>query len=902
MLADPPESLLMRKPVALLLIGFVATASHAENKFNILTTPGRLPKDVVPRSYLIHLEPNIETLVTDGFESIEIEVLKPTDHIVLNAVDTEISAVKIAIDDRKEELTPQFDSNQQTVSLALQNILKPGVYTLSFKFQSRIGEQPHGLFIQHYDSHGALEHVLATEMEPGDARRVFPCWDEPVFRAIFQLSVKTGKENTVVSNMPIFVEVAFGTDEKIVVFEKTPPMSSYLALLACGKFEWLEDEVAGVKLRIMTTTGKKGFGRYALEITKKLLGYYSDYFAVPYPLPKLDQLAFPSGFGGAMEDWGGVTYNEDTLLFDPETSSESTKQEIFLVIAHELAHQWLGDLVTMAWWNDLWLNEGLASWMQAKAADHFNPEWKVWLYAAGQKERAMAFDARKITHPIQQPVADEDEAKSAFDVITYQKACFFLRMLESFFGEQPFRAGIRAYLAAHQYSNTTTEDFWESLEFATGKPVKKIASGWTEQPGFPLIKVTTQCVRANRVISLEQVPFALAEEDNAPTEWTVPAGIRSTENPSEVKYALLEKLSNNFDFPGCTGAIQANAGNIGYFRVLYEPALFNDLQKNVEKLPESDRLNLVTDTWALVESGNVPVSSYFDLLDNLRRDDSYAVWQSALGERKTTGALQLIDRLEQGRPGRETYQKYICGLFIPKLQELGWDERSGEDAETRRFRAMLIETLGFFGDRAVIDESFKRFEKFRDDPSSLPPNLRSPVTAIVGRYSSQIVYEELLSMTDAAQTAAERRTYMRALSVALDPELAHKTLEYLMSDHVMRGDACRALEDLATEGEHPEVVWEFATTHLSELQQRFGLLRRNRLLSSIAGGFMDEARADELIALAKSYLAPVAIREAEDSANLIRFRAKLKAKTLPAIDDWMKTKGDGAPSKAAANL
>jgi aminopeptidase N len=900
MLTDPAPSF-MRKPIALLLIGFAATASHAENKFNILTTPGKLPKDIVPRSYQIYLEPNIEALVTDGVESIEIEVLKPTKHIVLNAVDTEIAAAKIAIGDRKEELTPQFDSSQQIVSFESQNILEPGEYTLSFKFQSRIGEQPHGLFIRHYDSNGSLEHLLATEMEPGDARRVFPCWDEPVFRAIFQLSVKARKENTVVSNMPVFVEVPFGAVEKIVIFEKTPPMASYLALLACGKFEWLEDEVAGIKLRIMTTAGKKEFGRYALEITKKLLEYYNDYFAVPYPLPKLDQLAFPSGFGGAMENWGGITYNEDAVLFDPETSSESTRQKIFLVIAHEIAHQWFGDLVTMAWWNDLWLNEGFASWMEAKAADHFNPEWKVWLHAAGQKERAMAFDARKMTHPIQQPVADEDQAKSAFDVITYQKACFVLRMLESFLGEQPFRDGIRTYLAAHQYSNTTTEDFWESLELATGKPIKKIASGWMEQPGFPLIEVTTQCVGGNRVISLEQVRFVLAEQDDRATQWTVPVGVRSTVNPSEVKYALLEKLSNNFDFPGCVGAIQANAGNIGFFRVLYEPALFNDLQKGVEKLPESDRLNLVTDTWALVESGNVPVSSYFDLLENLRRDNSFAIWQSALGELERTGALKLIDRLEQGNPGRETYQKYVCSLFSPKLQEVGWDERSDENIETQRFRAMLIETLGFFGDRAVIDESFKRFEKLRDDPSSLAPNLRSAVTVIVGRYSSQTVYDELLSMADKARSAEERRTYLRALSAALDPELAHKTLEYLMSDHVMPGDACRALEDLATEGEHPAIVWEFATTHLNEMQQRFGLFRRNRLLSAIAAGFMDEPRADELIAFARSYPTPVAIREFEDSANLIRFRARLKAKTLPAIDDWIKVKFDGAPSKAAGN-
>jgi aminopeptidase N len=891
----------MRKPIALLLIGFAATASHAENKFNFLTTPGKLPKDIVPRSYQIHLEPNPETLVTDGFESIEIEVLKPTGQIVLNALAIEIAAANIEIGDHKQALVAQFDAGQQTVSFELNELLNPGRYTLSLKFQSTISEQPPGLFIRRYDSHGTLEQLLATDLGPVDARRVFPCWDEPVFKAIFQFSVKTANENTVVSNMPVFVEMPFGVEQKVVVFERTPPMASYLALVACGKFEWLEDGVAGVKLRIMTTTGKKEFARYALEVTKKLLTYYNDYFAVPYPLPKLDQIALPSGFDGTTGNWGGITYSEEAVLFDPETSSESNKERIFLAIAHEIAHQWFGDLVTMAWWDDLWLSEGFASWMEIKATDHLNPEWKVWLHAADRKERAMAFDARKITHPIRQPIANEDQARGAFDVITDQKAAFFLRMLENFVGEQPFRRGIRAYLTAHQGSNTTAEDFWESLEFGTAKPTKQIASAWTEESGFPLIKVTTQCLGTKRVISLEQLPFMFAGQDSQPIQWTVPVGIRSTPDPMEIKYALLAKLSNNFDYPGCNGALQANAGNIGFFRVLYEPALFGDLRKSVERLPESDRVNLVTDTWALVEAGNVAASSYFDLLESLRRDDSFAVWQSALGGPGMPGALKLTDRLEQGQPGRENYQKYICSLFNPKLQKIGWDERSGEDIETRRFRAMLIETLGFFGDRTVIDEAFRRFEKFRDNPGSLALNLRAAVTVIVGRYSSRTVYEELLSMADSSRTAEQKRTYLRALSAALDPDLARQTLEYLISDRVMPGDACRAFEDLASEGEHPAIAWEFVITHFKEMQQRLGLDRRNRLLSSIAGEFTEGSRADELVAFAKAYLTSGVMPEVEDTANLIRFRAKLKAKTLQAIDGWVKTRLDAAPGDALQN-
>jgi aminopeptidase N len=903
MLRGPTEVLLMRKSIALLFLGFVAFTSYAGKTPSFQLTPAGLPTDVVPRSYLIHLEPNVETHVTEGVESIEIEVLTPTDRIVLNALDTQIAKARIEVGDHPEELTPQFDPDQQTVSFELKNVLQPGKYTVSIKFQSGIIEQPHGLFIQHYGegTPGAAEHLLATELQTADTRRIFPCWDEPAFRATFQLSIKTRKQDTIISNTPVFVEQPLGPDQKIVVFEKTPSIASNMLSLVCGKLEWLDDEVAGVKLRIVTTAGKKDLGRYAMEVTKQLLPYFSNYFAIPFPFPKLDQMAFPSDTGAAIESWGGITCNEETLLSDSETIYESTRQRIFLAIAHKIAHQWCGDRVTITSQNDLWLNESFASWMAKKAADHFNPQWKIWLHAGTDKEVVMASDAGETAHAIQIAGPGDQSAGSASDVITSQKPWLLLRMLENFLGEDPFRDGIRAYLAAHPGSDVMSEDLWASLEHVTGKPVRKMMIGWTQQAGFPLIKITTQCVNENRVISLEQIPFVLAQRGETPIQWSVPVGIRSTVSSNEVKYALLDKLSNNFDLAGCSGVIQANAGNAGYFRVLYEPALFDDLLKNVEKLPEADRLNLVADTWALVESGNLPASSYFDLLEDLRRDDSFAVWQNPLGTDETIGALRLIDRLEQGRPGREAYQKYICSLFAAKFQELGWDESAGEDLETRSFRAMLIETLGFFGDRNVIDESFKRFENYRANPSSLAPNLRSAIIAIVGRYSSQTIQQELLSMAGTRRSMEERRMYLRALGAALDPQLARENLQYLVSDKVTSGDASLALEYFALEGEDPDIAWSFAVAHLKELQERFGLPGQTRVLSSIATGLTDNQRADEVLSFAQANLPPTALREVENSVHEIRFRAKLKAKTLPAIDDWIKAKLEGNRGNASRN-
>jgi aminopeptidase N len=884
----PPDSLLMRKPIAFLLLGFIATLSHAQNKVG--TTSGRLPDDIRPQSYLIHLEPDTNDLTTDGVESIAIEVLNPTKRVILNAVQIEISAARIAHSDTQEELTPQFDAAQQTVLFETKEILAPGSYTLTFEFRGKILEVPHGLFIKPYQTGGNTDLFLATCMEPTDARRVFPCWDEPAFRATYQLSIRTKKENTAVSNTPIFAEQALGPDEKIVVFEPSPSISSYLVVLACGRFEWLEDEVGGAKLRILTTAGKKELGRFAMEVTKEVLPFFGDYCGLPSGLAKLDEIALPQGVSSAMENWGGITYAEEMLLYDPANNSESAKERVFSIVAHELAHQWFGNLVTMAWWDDVWLNEGFASWMQMKATEHFHPEWKPWLHAAGEREQVMDVDAKKETHAIRHSIDDENQPISAFDSIVYQKGKFLLRMMENFFGPEAFQSAVQAYLRTHQFSNATSADFWEALDKSTGKQAGKIVGGWLEQPGFPVVRATTQCLGGKRVISLEQVRFAVGGQDDTPAQWSIPVGIFSTSHPGDVKYALLEKLSNNFDFPGCDGVIKANAGAAGFFRVLYEPALFNDLQSNVLQLPEADRINLLTDTWAFVESGSVQASAYFALLDDLIHDDTFALWKTALGSDNAMGSLKMIDRLEQGQPGRENYQKYICNVFAPKLQLAGWDEKPSEDTETRQMRAMLIETLGSFGDRAVIDEAFKRFELYRHNPATLPPNLRPSVLVIVGRYSSDAIYEQLLSMIDQAATFEEKRLLLRALSAPLDPELVRRTLAYLLTKSEPPAAAARAFENLATQGEHPEIAWDFLTTHLDEMQKRFGALRLNHLILACASGFTDEQHAKDVIEFVKGNLSQDAIPTAEKTAELIRRRAKLKARELPVIDKWIETK------------
>lgn len=888
----------MRPLVSLFICAMLVSISQAEERFSIATTPGKLPKDVVPRSYLIRLEPDTESLVTTGSETIEIEVLKASDRIVLNAVDIEISRATLSNSHYSEELTPQTDAKAETITFRTRNPLPAGSYQLSLTFRSKISEQPHGLFIQYYRSGDKLQRLLSTQMEPADARRLFPCWDEPAFRAVYQLTVKAKLEETVISNSPIIEEQPSGSGEKLVTFDRTPAMASYLFVMACGKLEWLEDEVAGVKLRVLTTPGKKELGRYALEVTKKVLPFYNEYFGIPYPLPKLDQIALPSGFGGAMENWGAITYNEDLLLYNPQASSDRTKQRVFETMAHEIAHQWFGDLVTMAWWDNLWLNEGFASWMEKKTTDHFNPDWKIWLHASNDKQHAMALDARKTSHPIQQPIADEAQANSAFDEITYQKGQSFIRMLENYLGEDAFRAGIRAYMAKHKYSNTTTADLWEALESAAGKPVKNVAASWTEQPGFPLIKVKSRCVNDRMIVAMEQSRFLIGEPDNTRLQWSIPIGVITLREQGKVKYLLLDRPSTEFNLERCEGPIKANAGDLGFFRVSYEPSLLEELKKDVLKLPESDRLNLATDTWAAVEFGSLSASSYLDLLEALTQDDSYAVWQSAIGFAKTIGPLKLIDQLERGEPGRDTYRKFVCHLLQERFANIGWDEKPDEPIEKRLLRSMLIETLGLFGDQSVVDEASRRFASFRENPASLSPNLRPAVTRVVGRYSSPATYDSLLKLAAESPTSEERRMYLRAVIAAFDPELVQKCIGFLVSKNAAAGDVLHLLQEQVPQQEQPEIFWKYATAHIKQMQERFGFLGWNRLLPSLAEGFSDEQQAEELIRFAKENLSPQGQREAANAANLIRFHSQLKSREVPRLDRWLAVKVSQAPGQA----
>ncbi|PWU15173.1 MAG: aminopeptidase [Verrucomicrobia bacterium] len=857
-----------------------ALTSSAEAPFKFESTPGKLSKDIVPRHYAIHLLPDLEKLTTSGKVDIKIEVLKSARQIALNALDMEITKAAITAP-KTIPLEPRPDEKAQTVSFALPETLAPGKYVLTIEFTGHLREQAQGLYYVRYPSGAGKKRMLATQMEPADARRMFPCWDEPAFRASFEPTVLVPKKYLAVSNMPIKSEKSLDGDLKEVHFDATPPMASYLVVLVTGELETLEDSFEGVKLRIVTTEGKKEQGRYALESAKKILGYYNQYFGIKYPLPKLDSIAVPGGFGGAMENWGGIVYNETALLYDPKISPLQTRQGVFSVMAHEMAHQWFGDLVTTAWWDNLWLNEGFASWMGTKCSDHFNPDWQLWLRAGGSKSAVMSSDSLRSTHPILQPVLNESQANDAFDQITYTKGESFLRMLENYLGEEKFRDGMRLYMSRHRYSNTTTEDLWVALEKASGKPVRALSAGWTEQPGLPVVNVSSTCEGGKTVVRLEQERFTVRDPGAKPLQWMVPVGLADLTRPNSTRVELLADKSASVVFPNCDGVIKANFGDAGYYRVSYSPEMLEKVRSRFHSLKAEDRLNLLGDTWALVTAQRAGAASYLDLVASLGSERNAAIWQDVLRR------LELIDTLQRGQTGRSAFRAWAIQIVRPQLQRLGWEAEPNEPAPDTLLRSSVISLLGAFGDREVVAEAKSRFEKFLAQPESLPPNLRPCITGIVGRYSDRAVYDRLHDLARSTKRTDERRRYYNAMASALDPSLAALTLPISLTDENIPQEAIWLVSTVAHSGEQPELAWQFAQEHMTQLMGRIEEYERNMYVPSIMSAFSDADRADELERYVNEKVSPNGATKARETAEGMRLRADLKQRELPVVDHWI---------------
>jgi aminopeptidase N len=867
----------------------VVSCVHAEARFDFATAPGKLPKDVRPTAYAIRIEPDLEKLTFTGSETITLRFDQPQKTLVLNAIELEI--ISAAIDGialPRKGIT--LNANEQLLTLSLPNEIAAGEHQLSLSFSGKINSQGQGFYFARYQEQATNERklMLGTQFEATDARRMFPCWDEPSFRARFQLTALLPKNFSALSNMPIAQEKEVA-NKKEVQFALTPSMSSYLLVLCAGELDSIEGTQDGVRLRVVSTKGKAEMGRYALESAAKILHYYNDYFGVAYPLPKLDLIAVPGGFGGAMENWGGITYYESALLFDPKNSSARTKQDIFAVIAHEMAHQWFGDLVTMAWWDNLWLNEGFASWMGSKCTDHFNPSWNEWLRrnvprsptrrVGFKKDTAMQADARSTSHPVQQPITTEAQVGSAFDEITYQKGQSILRMLESFLGENVFRDGIRKYLAGHAYSNTTTADLWQALTDVSGKPVGEIAPGWTEQPSFPLVRVE----RRGTTISLTQERFAVHFSSPIALRWQVPLTYVTEDQPVTNGFLLRDPSANLPNELSPDHALKVNIADTGYYRVEYDDSSWKLLLGQIDRFSEADRVNLLIDAWALVEANRKPLSHYLTLVNLVLRDNQLAVYDQVID------TFSSINRLFAGDQVRPAFQQFARVLLRPAFDRVGWDPKAGETEERSFFRGSLIRGLGLLNDSEIIAGCRSRFDQFGSDPSAIPPDLRADVLGIVGRYADSQTWEKIHRLGLKTTSIEEKQFYYDALGDAIDPRLAARTMAIALSDELPTSRAALLLPFFAHHGEHPELVWEFGRIHMKELLAKQDALGINSFAPSLVMFSSSPKDAQNLQKYAKSNLPDSSSTEVAKAIDEIEFRAEFKERLRPQLKSWIES-------------
>ena len=864
----------------------MSSALASEKPFSFKDTPGKLPKDVVPTDYAVRIVPDINKLTFAGTETVKLNVRRHVRQLVLNALELKIEAASI---DGKElpRSSIKTDTKSELLTLALPSELPTGEHTLALRFAGTINQQGQGLFYMRYQEQGtgARKIMLGSQFEATDARRFFPCWDEPVFRARFQLTAIVPENWLAVSNMPVESEdkIAGG---KEVRFAATPPMSSYLNVFVAGELESIESRSGPTQLRVIATKGKAEMGRYALEATGQILRYYNDYFGVAYPLPKLDQIALPGGFGGAMENWGGITYYESKLLFDSKSSSEETKQDIYEVLAHEMAHQWFGDLVTMAWWDNLWLNEGFASWMGSKCTAHFNPQWEVWLRrefprnpsrrAGIAKEAAMEGDARSTTHPIQQPVATEAEANSAFDDITYKKGQSFLRMLESFLGDDVFREGIRDYIAAHAYLNTTTADLWNALSEASGKPVGEIAAGWTEQPGFPVVKVKRE---QGGDVSLTQERFAVNSTNAPPLEWKIPL-MYAVVGETPATLLMTRKLDTIHNIPP-DRALKLNVNGAGNYRVEYDEASWKLLLGALKNLGVEDRVNLLSDAWGLVQANRAPIGVYFELVEKLPASTDLAEREQIIH------VLDFINRLLGGSSEQEKFQRYARSLLRPTFDAVGWETKPDEKAATANLRSSLIAALGNLNDPKVVANCRERFKAFLTNPESLAPDLRPAVFSVVGRYADESIWNELHQLGLKTTSVEEKQNYYDALAGAIDSKLVKKSLPIALTDELPTSRAVFLVLRVARESGHPDIAWDFARANMKALLAKNDALGANTYAPSLFTFFSDGSRAQELRTYAKNNLPAASAQEVLKALDEIRFRSEFKKRLAPQLDAWI---------------
>lgn len=839
----------------------------------------RLPSDVIPLYYNITLKPDLESHTFSGEETITIDLKKEADSITLHSKDLDI--VSVALDGIPAKKI-SYDDPKETATFSFAKKIGKGEAKLHIVFRGILANNMRGFYKSRYMVEGKERFMATTQFEATDARRCIPCFDEPSQKAVFDVHLVVPTDKTAVSNtLPVHIK-EHEAGYKVVSFAPTPKMSTYLLAFIVGDFEWVEEKTkSGVLVRVLTVPGKSHQAKFALSVAVRSLEFYEKYFDIPYPLNTLDMLAIPDFSSGAMENWGAVTYRETALLVDESHSSSSTREWVAEVIAHELAHQWFGNLVTMEWWTHLWLNEGFASYIPYLALDEMFPEWTVWeRFATDTLAIALRLDGLKNTHPIEVDVHDPNEIGEIFDAVSYSKGASVIRMLAEYLGEKDFRNGLRHYLKAHSYKNASTIHLWEAFEKVSKKPVKKIMATWTRKSGYPLVEARL----SKDVLVLSQKRYfsssTSAQKSKDTTVWPIPLSIVTSRGEKSLKLMETKRLSLSAP-KGPWFKLNAREGSL--YRVSYGPKLLSELSVPIRegRISSSDRLGIVRDMFSLAESGEMETPEVLEYLDNFKSETEYIVWVEIVsGLRKLGNILSETDSYE-------LFRSYARNILSEIVERVGWDPKTGESHTDRLLRALILGAASHYGDENVILRARYLFEMRNRE--HIDPDLRGVVYGAVIREGGEKEYKTLVSMYKKEELHEEANRLLGALGATRDKKLIRVTLEFIMSKDVRMQDRNGAFASVLFNPFGKEIGWKFIKKNWKKIGEAYGngnhLL--SRLISVLNRNSTKEAYKD-IKEFFKTHKAPAAERTIEQTLEYIDSNVKWLARDGKKVERWLR--------------
>jgi puromycin-sensitive aminopeptidase len=836
----------------------------------------RLPRSVEPVTYRIVIAPDLDRATFSGSVEIDVRVLEQTDEIVLNAAELEISEASVR-PPAGDPVRPviMLDEPSERLRLRLPQRLAKGDATIALSFTGTLNDQLRGFYRSTFtDPGGRTRTIATTQMESTDARRAFPCWDEPDRKAIFEVTLVVDDDLLAVSNSPAVSEEAVtddGAPKRRVRFAPTMKMSTYLVAFVVGPLEVTDPiDAGGVPVRVVHVPGQAHLSGFSLEVARHAMTYFTEYFGMDYPGQKLDLVAVPDFAHGAMENLGCVTFRETLLLVDRAAASRVELERIADVIHHEIAHMWFGDLVTMEWWDGIWLNEAFATFMEVLATDHFRPAWDRWTSFGIERDMALSVDSLHSTRPIEYPVGSPEEADGMFDVLTYEKGGSVLRMLEQFLGPEVFRDGVRHYLLSHAYGNTVTGDLWTALEEVSGDPVRAVAETWILQGGHPLVRV------AGPSVAQEPFSFLPARRDGESaigSRWLVPLLVRPLSEPRIDAPGRVDRLllgGDPVDLPDDVGALSVvNAGGWGAYRVGYTSERLAALGANLDALTPLERFDLFSDAWALVRAGRLDLGDLLGLATRLGDEEEPGVY------RIVTTALAMCDRIADDHE-RPLVQVAARALLGPRTGSLGWDPKGDEAEKIPTLRSLLIGELGTTGkDAGVREEAARRFDASRRGGPAIDPDLESAVLGVVADQDRDGDFEAMLERYHHHATPQEERRYLMALPAFPDVERCRQTFDLALSDEVRTSDVFLLVRGLLANRVGGTVVWERVKSEWQALLARVPDVLQAPMVTTVRLLCTDPALARDVDEFLTTHPVAVAQRSVLQDLELLAVNVRL---------------------------